>query len=231
MAFKTLSQLRVLVRQWADIENDGNHITDDEVDSRINASAAFLHSMLTDGTNGSLFAKNAGVLVKLGDNSYQLPGDFSQLVDVSVKTGVTYVSSEEADPQDYAALAVLRSNTRYTRHYLQWNVDQGRGELFMFPTPTNVSDIAVRYVPEFPILSLDADTFNLPSFLYMWVVLDAAIACAIKDESPAGGLAAERDRYERRLRDHIKSMSISTVRTIRSKRNGTLTPPDIHTGS
>lgn len=218
MAFKTLSQLRTLVRQHADIENDGAHTSDAEIDSYINTSTAFLYSLLTDGTDGSLFAKNAGVLTKIGDNAYQLPGDFSQLIDVSVKTGATYINSVAADPQDYAQLTLANSTSYSTQHYLQWNVAQGRGELFIFPTPTSTDDVAVRYVPEAPALSLDADTLNFPSFWYQWVVLDSAIQCTNKEESNPQALHLEREKVERRIRDHIRSMAISTVKTIRKIR-------------
>jgi hypothetical protein len=217
---KTLLELRTMVRRRADMQDDGNFISDTEVDEYINDSIAVLYSLLTDGTNGTLFAKNATVLPKLGDNCYQLPGDFSQLIDISIHTGGTYIRSIEADPQDYAQYTEELTNpTLYTsRYFLQWNVEQDRFEIYIFPAPNNANDIACRYIPEPPQLSLDSDTLNLPTFWYQWVVFDAAIQCLNKEESDPSALMAERDKVEKRVRDHIRSMGVSTVKTIRKPR-------------
>jgi len=216
---KTLSQLRTAVRQKADIENDGKHISDSEVDSYINDSIKLLHSLLVDGTDGQLFAKNASVLPKLGTYSYQLPGDFSQLVAVDILYSGDYHRSYEADPQDYARLT-QRANYDYSyytdhQHFLRWNLDQGRAELFCFPEPTNPSDISVQYIPTAPVLSLDTDTLNWPDFWYQWVVYDSAIQCSNKEESYNQALLVEKEKVERRVRDHIRSMSTTEIKTIR----------------
>lgn len=216
MAIKNLSQLRTLVRQKADIENDGNHVTDSEVDTYINSGIEALYSLLVDGTDGTLFSKNAGVLHKLGDFTYQLPSDFGQLVSVDLSIGNTYLRSMQADPQDQAQLSAQTYRaTALTRHFLKWNIDQGRAELWVYPAPSDTSKLAVQYIPEPPALSLDTDTLNFPTFWYQWVVYDAAISCSIKEESDPSALMSERDRIEQRVRDHIRSMTPTRVKTIR----------------
>jgi hypothetical protein len=212
-----------MVRQKADIENSGNHIPDTEVDEYINDSIRFLHSLLVDGTDGQLFAKNAGVLTKLGTYSYQLPSDFSQLVSVDIRSGSWYIRSTEADPQDYAQLTDYDNTGWYTprRHFLRWNVEQGRAELFIFPEPTATADVAVQYIPDAPTISLDSDTLKWPDFWYQWVVLDAAVSASIKEESVVQPLQMEREKVERRIRDHIRSMSVTEVSTIRKPSWGT----------
>lgn len=215
-----LSQIRTQVRQKADIENDGEHVTDTEIDGYINDSIRTLHSLLVDGTDGQLFAKNAGVLTKIGTYSYQLPSDFSQLVSVDIRVQNWYVRSIQADPQDYAQLTDLRNYGNWTprRHFLRWSLAQNRAELFIFPEPTNTADVAVQYVPSAPTLSADTDNLRWPDFWYQWVVLDAAIQCVNKEESLSQPLAMERDRIERRIRDHIRSMTVTEVKTIRKPR-------------
>ena len=215
----TLSTIREQVRAKADIQNDGNHISDSEVDGFINDSIRLLHSLLVDGTDGQLFAKNAPVLAKLGTHSYQLPSDFSQLVSVDIRVQNWYVRSVAADPQDYAQLSDQEDYGNWTprRHFLRWNLEQARGELFIFPTPTATSDVAVQYIPSAPQLSLDSDTLEWPDFWHQWVVFDAAIQCVNKsDEGMKGNaLQIERDRVEKRIRDHIRSMSVTRIKTIR----------------
>jgi hypothetical protein len=221
MAFKTLAQLREYTRQRADVENDGRHTDDAEVDALINASVEFLHSMLVDGTDGTLFAKNASGLTKLGDNSYQLPSDFSQLVSLDIKSGGVYLRSQQADPQDYAQLTLNSyGGQNFYNHLLRWNTAQGRGELFIFPAPTNTIDIAVQYIPEPPVLSTDSDTLNWPTFWYQWVVLDAAIQISIKEESDPSALLGERNKVEKRIRDHIRSMTPTRIKQIRRVKRG-----------
>jgi hypothetical protein len=60
-----------------------------------------------------------------------------------------------------------------------------------------------------------SDELKFPTFWYMFVVLDAAIKCLTKEESDPSALMAERERYERRVRDHINSMIPTQVKTIR----------------
>ena len=215
----TLSTLRAQVRAKADIENDGKHISDSEVDGYINDSIRLLHSLLVDGTDGQLFAKNAGVLAKVGTHAYQLPPDFSQLVSVDIKSGGHYRRSEQADPQDYAQLTKMTSRGIYSprAHFLRWSLAQGRGELFIFPEPNATADVAVQYVPVAPTLSLDSDNLTWPDFWYQWVVFDAAIQCTNKGENLAqtNALSMEREKTERRIRDHIRSMTVTRVKTIR----------------
>jgi hypothetical protein len=221
---KTLSQLRTMVRQKADIENDGNHISDTEVDSYINDGIKLLHSLLVDGTDGQLFAKNAPVLTKIGTYSFQLPSDFSQLVSVDINTGSFYQRSNQADPQDYAQLTQQTGRHYYTsrQHFLRWSLDQDRAELFCFPE-VEATKLAVQYIPSAPVLSLDSDTLNWPDFWYQWVVLDAAVQCSNKEESVSNtqALLMEKEKVERRVRDHIRSMTTSQVKTIRKRNRGT----------
>lgn len=216
---KNLSQLRTEVRQKADIENDGNHISDDEVNGYINDSIRTLHSLLVDGTDGQLFAKNAGVLNKIGTYSYQLPSDFSALVSVDVRAQGRYIRSFEADPQDYAQLTDLQLWAHWMprRHFLRWSLAQGRAELFIFPEPNATADVAVQYVPTAPTLGSDTTALTWPAFWEQWVVFDAAIQCCNKAENlaQANALGIERERTEKRIRDHIKSMNVGEPRTIR----------------
>lgn len=220
---KNLSQLREQVRQKADIENDGQHISDSEVDAYINDSIRLLHSVLVDGTDGQLFAKNAGVLKSIGQYSFQLPSDFSQLVSVDVKVNSYYQRSAQADPQDYAALTEdIGCSYQQRAHFLRWSLEQGRGELFLFPEVTVASQVAVQYIPTAPNLSGDTDVLTWPDYWHQWVVFDAAVQCVNKsdNQAAANALSVERASTEKRIRDHIKSMTITRIKTIRKNTSG-----------
>jgi hypothetical protein len=219
MANPTLGELITLVRQKADMENDGNFISDSEITHLFNDSLALLWAFLNDGTNGSLFSKNSPVLLKIGPQAYQLPNDFYQLLDVALFTGGTYIRSTEADPQAYMQLTTLNNANIYSpQHILQYNHEQGRFELSFFPAPTTTANIAVRYVPQAQVLSVSTDALNLPSNWHMWAVLDSAIQCLIKEESDPSAQMAEREKREERIKDEIRSMGISQIKTIRKIR-------------
>ena len=229
MALKTLTELTALVRQKADIENAFKHISDDEIESYLNSSIAMLWSLLIDGTDGTLFSKVSPDLVKLGNNSYQLPGDFYKLVELSVDRGNRMYPASEADPQEYGILE-RRPNTGAwdTKYFFQFNIEQGRFELFVFPEPAETNDLFVRYIPTAPVLSLSTDELKYPSNWEDWVVFDAAIQCVNKEESDPTPLMEEREKRERRLKDDIRSMAPATVSSIRRfGRINSRRPPNI----
>jgi hypothetical protein len=219
MAFKTLTDLILSVRRKADIENAGQHVSDDEITGYLNSSIAMLWSLLIDGTDGSLFAKVSPDLLDIGGadgNSYQLPNDFYKLVELSIDRGNRMYPASEADPQEYGIL-LRRPNTGAwdTRYFFQYNVEQGRFELFVFPKPNATNDIFVRYIPTAPALSLGTDELKFPSNWDEWVVFDSAIQCLNKEESDPTPLMEEREKRERRLKDDIRSMAPATVSSIR----------------
>lgn len=216
MATPTLTELISRVRQKADMENDGNFISDAEITHLLNDSIKMLWSILIDGTDGSLFSKNAPVLLKIGDNAYQLPNDFYKLVDVAIYTGGTYLRAVQTDPQNYSQLTVQNYNgVSFTQYILQYNAAQGRFELSIFPAPNETDDIAVRYIPTAPSLSVGTDELALPSDWHMWAVLDSAIQCLNKEESDPSALMGERQRREERIKDDIRSMGVARVKRIR----------------
>lgn len=226
--FKTLTELILLVRRKSDLENANKHVSDDEITDYINSAIAMLWSLLIDGTNGTLFAKLSPELVKLGDNSYQLPADFFKLLEISIDWNNRFFPVTEADPQEYGVLLKRPSVGRiHSRYFFQFNPDQGRFELFIFPGPA-VEDLLVRYITAAQVLSLGTDELKLPSNWYEWVVFDAAIQCMIKEESDPSILIMEREKREKRLKDDIRSMTPATVETIRKmSRSNSLRPPNI----
>jgi hypothetical protein len=232
MAHKTLTELTLLVRRKADIENAHKHVSDDEIKDYLNSSIAMLWSLLIDGTDGSLFAKVSGDLRDIGGadgNSYQLPDDFYKLVELSIDRGNRMYPASEADPQEWGTL-LRRPNVGawQTRYFFQYNIEQGRFELFVFPKPRETNDLFVRYIPTAPMLSLGTDELKFPSNWDEWVVFDAAIQCLNKEESDPTPLMEEREKRERRLKDDIRSMAPATVGTIRRfGRTATRTAPNI----
>lgn len=228
---KTLLQLRTLVRRRADIENDGNHISDAEIDDLINDGVENLWYLLGDLGAANLFAVQAPALTALGNNSFLLPNNFNKLVEVSVKAGGSYYRSEAADPESISYLADESGDLSdyASRHYLHWNIDQARAELFVYPAPANTK-LSVRYIPSPPDLSLDTDVLPLPDGYHQWVVWDAVVACLQKREQDPRGAASEREKVEARIRGHVDSMEVTRAYSIRRSAGTLSTLPDAGRG-
>lgn len=208
--------LREQVRRLADIENDGNHITDDEINDDLNSSFAALWALLVDASDGSLFSKVSPLTKKLGDFSYLLPLDFLRLVSVDIRMHTEFVHSSQADPQRMAQLTRVSSRgINFSQHYLQWNSDEQWYELFVYPTPSSVDDLFVRYIPVAPVLSTETQQLNLPADWLRWSVYDVAIKCNIKEETDPALIMMEREKIEGRIINDVKSQSIAQVKTIR----------------
>ena len=210
----SLSELISRVRQRADQENS-QFVSDEEITHFINDEIEDIYAQMVNIDDGALFGTPSPILVKVGDNAYQLPNDFLRLVDVNVYTGNRWVAACAADPQNYYALLSDTYVGDYdVRYFLHRNVDQGRYELFMFPAK-DVNDIGVRYLKEAPALSLSTDTLKWPSNWHAGVVLGAAVKCLIKEESDPTGLIFERDRVVARTLKDIRAQKVSEIKTLR----------------
>lgn len=211
----TRANVRDQIRRVADIETDGNHITDTEINEDLNSSLAALWAILVDASNGSLFSKLSPQLIQVGDNSFRVPVDFLRLVSVDIKRSGTFINSTEADAQRYVQLLQYAArNLTSSQHYLQWNQKQQWYELFIFPAP-ELADLVVRYIPTAPSFSLDTDNILLPADWVRWSVYDVGIKCNIKEETDPSPLMIERDKIEKRIINDIKSQSVAQVKTIR----------------
>jgi hypothetical protein len=212
----TRAELRDQIRRLADIEDDGNHISNGEINDDLNSSLAALWATLVDASDGSLFGKLAPVLLTTGNNDFRLPGDFLRLVSVDVLNNTTFVHSTPADAQRWAQLT--RTSQRglgFAQHYLQWNKEQAWYELFIFPKPSDPESVFVRYIPSAPQLSMDAEELGLPADWSRWSVYDVAIKCNIKEETDPAPIMIERDKIERRIINDVKSQSVAQVKSIR----------------
>lgn len=210
----TLTDLILRTRQRADMENS-TFCSDSEITHYINDEIFELYAKMVNVDDGKLFAAVSPTLVKVGNNSYQLPSNFMRLVDVNIYTGSRWVPAYEADSQEYLNLLSRQYDGDYdVRYFLQLNQDQGRYELFLFPSK-EIAKIGVRYVKEAPRLTLGSDTLKWPSNWHEAVVLGASIKCLEKEESETSHLHIQRDRAEARVLKDIRSQSVAQIETLR----------------
>lgn len=221
MATRTLSQLRDSVRQRANMENS-TLCSDAEITQYINEGIDDLYARMVNSGKGMLFAKVANTLPKIGTHALQLPGDFMRLVEVNVFANARWTPVTEADPQDYFRLLSEQYQGDYSvQYFVQLNVTANRWELFLFPAKPS-ANVGVRYIPEAPTLSVDADPLNWPSNWEQVVIVDAAAKCLAKEATDSTFLLAEKERLTLRVLSDISSTSVVEPDTIRSlkARNG-----------
>jgi hypothetical protein len=214
METRTLTQLIAEVRQRSNMEST-TFVTDSEITHYLMDEIRKLHGKIANIDDGSLLGTVSPTLTQIGDNAYQLPSDFMRLIDVNIYTGDRWVPSFPADPQDYLSL-LTRSYTGdfSTLYFLKLNLEQGRYELFLFPSK-DPDNIGVRYIQEHPTLSLGSDTLNWPSAWHVVPILGAAIKCIEKEESDATGLIYEYNTSTQSVLKDVRTQKVAEVETIR----------------
>lgn len=199
MATLTLSQIKTLVRQRADIENS-QFIQDTELTAYINASIAELYDLLISKYEDYFISDPVAIALVDGTDSYSLPADFYKLVGVDFKLNTS---------DQWITLKPFMFNERNRFRGPLYPVTNGgpiyryrlRADKITFsPIPSGSQSVQVWYIPLVTYLALDADLFKAYMGYEEYVILDAAIKCLNKEESDASDLLAQKvlikDRIE-----------------------------------
>lgn len=205
MALKTLLELRTGSRQRADLEEDGNVIDDVEANDYVNESVAELWDLVVEGDGAQLFAKNAPILTKTGDNSYILPSDFYKLVSVSYSTGGEYVQGQPFDSAETAVVAANPPTPENFVYSLRLGTLALEDHIFTFPA-LDEDKLAVVYIPESPILSADTDSVDGINYFHSFVMYSAASKMVDKVGLDSTHLLLRLRRLEERIRHHIRTL-------------------------
>lgn len=193
---RTLSELREEVRQRVDVENATTWLPNTELTRLINQSIARLHRKIAREFP-DLLTMNGTITTVAGQEIYTLgvsPSDFYKLV-----------GPPEVDLGGPGPVPMVRWTFAERTSYLYtggWTSDRpiayrlyGRDEVSFLPVPDAAHDITVHYIPAPTDLSADADTYDGRAGFEEWVVCDAAIKVAIKEEGDTTELRAERDEH------------------------------------
>lgn len=195
---KTLAEIRTQVRQRADQENS-KFISDSELLSYINASYAELYDILVSAFADYYISSETFTLS--GTNLRALPSDFYKLrgVDYQISNGewitLYKFNFERRNSKNREIIRTYRGEP--TRQYRL----QGSN---LRIEPENQADGTYRiwYVPNFTALSADTDTVDGVNGWEEYIVVDAAIKCAIKDEmTDYTGLMAQKAALSKRIHD------------------------------
>lgn len=216
----TLVNLRSEVRARADIEGDP-HITDAEVTRFINQSAAALQAACIDLDEGFSLSQ-ATVNTVAGTATYQLdnssyPG-FYKLLHIEVQVGGIWRSLRRWTFEDrtlYLNSASWGAQLQPISYRLSFDTASGYPTITLAPTPDGAYPVTIYYAKSWTDLVNDSDTYAGGDGWEEWVVLDAAIKCATKDESDPSTLIHERDQVWQRIKAQFTSMDLDRPDKVR----------------
>lgn len=210
----TLAQLKSQARDRADMVNS-QFVSDNELVNYINGSIAELHDLLIAAYDNDYFITEYTFSTVSGTDSYALPADFYKLRGIDSRVGA----------DQWFTLQPFNFNERNSKNELLSYLAYGNNfryrimgsDLIFSPVPQGVYSIKLWYIPVATKLSSDSDTLNDLNQFSEYVIVDAAIKMANKEEADVSVLAAQKAELKRRIevmaqnRNADKSESISDI--------------------
>lgn len=199
---KTLSQLRTLIRQRADMENS-TFVTDDEIVGYINQGIAELHDELIS-LYEDFYVSSAPIALP-ADSPMDLPNNFYKCLGVDLNSsGVTYRLKpfHFGERNSYSNPVFSSAGAPSLFYGIQGD------ELKFMPDTTISGTGTLWYVPEPQQFALgsseDAVELNIKARQIAigyeeYIVLDGAIKCLIKEESDYSTLVALKEQQRQRI--------------------------------
>lgn len=220
MALVTLTTLRTAVRERADMEDDGNFISDAELDRYINKGIEDLYDLVLASEAGEVYVVNSPILTQVGTfasgnyASYGLPADFYKLRALHYIEGNNVYPLIPADPSNFALLSNDPPHVYAGRYTLRFLPD-GTKQVFTFPE-IDPTVLAMTYIPNPVLLVNPSDTFDGYNGWEDYVIVKAAIKCLTKEESDTTALQIELDGIRNDIMSHAGHMDAGYPDTIRN---------------
>ncbi len=131
----------------------------DEVRDIINDALAELYDLLVETRGHEYYARNIPLTTAAGSAVVPAPQDFFEAITLFANWGAQQL--EELDSLDHLGDQIdLRNYSTWAQHSPKaWRLTAGN--LFeLFPTPTSVTNLELRYVPIFQPLVAEGQTFD-----------------------------------------------------------------------
>ena len=220
---KSLLQLRTLARQYADMPTDG-FVSDQEINSYINASIAELYDLLVQKYGDDYYVKDPPyTFITDGvNNMFALPTDMYKLLGVDLQVAgsangwITLRPFNRASRNRFLypnvqATYGLMSNMRYRIH---------GANLWFSPIPAGGQTIRLWYVPRVLTLVADTNTFDGISGWEEYAVVDVAIKCLRKEESDVSVFMLQKQALTLRIEQAAENRDAGSPATVSDSSSG-----------
>lgn len=210
MATKSVAALVQMVR------DEGEFLAPAHTTERIKQYLTDARAMLQDviiAFDDSRLLKTDTVAVSSGTSAYNLPSDYYVFKGAAVE--------DSSSPDGWATMERFQWDERHDQsHYRNKKSSKYEirdGQIHIWPEPNWNGNVLVEYIETTPDLTDPyAADVTLPNWHWLsWMVLEAAIHCAIYEESDPAPLERRMARVERTIRaipqERHKPMTITSV--------------------
>jgi len=187
MASYTLAQLREAARERADqqyvagVPETDKFVTDSELNGYVNRSISELYDLIISCYGNDYYVGSENISLISNQSAYALPVTFYQMLGVDLVindnnfiTLKPFMFQERNQTKGYPALS--NSGGGYSYHL--------RGSEIVFqPTPMATNSVKLWFIPLAVVLVADSDTLQGFNGWEEYVIIDAAIKMAIKQEN------------------------------------------------
>jgi len=176
-------------------------VTDVEITRHLNAGLAALYNQLVGARGEEYYARSNAIAMATGTDTYDLPGDFFQMIGVLLYDGSTYYQPPIWQYKETAQLKQLGVSGQIVPSALRYRViGRERPEphagyndrIKVLPGAKTGWTLTIDYLPCAPVLSLGTDTFDGVSGWEEHACLSAAIKMLAKEQTDATPLLTER---------------------------------------
>jgi hypothetical protein len=193
----TLAQLKTQSRQRADMENS-TLISDPELTTIINSSAAELHDLLI-GVYEDYKLSSSTLSVTPNVDTYSLPNDFYKLrgVDLVLDSAGNAVTLKPFNFQERNSYLYTPTWNVVGLSYLRYHI-LGNSIRFV-PVPSTSQTVKLWYIPAVTKLVLDTDTLDGVNGFEEYIIIDAAMKMRIKEETDISELVMQKEAMKQRI--------------------------------
>lgn len=196
----TLSELRTLAKQYADMENS-NFISESEWNAYLNLAYFELYDILIQKFGDDYYVANPYSFATDGSTQrYSLPSDFYKMLGLDLQLGASSDSWVTIRPFmfiDRNRYAVPNFQSFYGVTNLRYRLSSGK--LFLTPTPAANQILRLWYIPRLNELTSDSSTVDGVSGWQDYLPTDAAIKAMMKQELDPAGLMARKQALLARI--------------------------------
>lgn len=211
----TLSELRTLAKQYADMVNS-NFITDSEWNAYLNLAYFELYDLLIQKYGDDYYVADPYSFTTDGTSYfYDLPSDFYKMLGLDLQLGNSQTSWVTIRPFmfiDRNRYAVPNFQSFYGVTNLRYRLNDSR--LFLTPTPAAGQTLRLWYIPRLSELTSDSSTVDGISGWQDYLPIDAAIKALGKEESDTSVLQLRKQQLIQRIESAAEGRDAGSPQTV-----------------